>query len=128
MVISTTFRICYTKREHNTHPKETDGDKTKNRTLEAFLNILTLIIQFTLLVCVFLYAIYTRRRIKKFNEQTREVYEELLENRREEALANFLNDNPHIEPEIFEEPKEPIVPKREKPRHHFNHKGGDYFM
>jgi hypothetical protein len=128
VVISTTSRVCNPKREHTTHTEKTNNTKTKSRTLETFLNILLVIVQFGAPLVVFLYARYTRKRIQKFNEETRQVYEELLENRRENNLTTFLERNPEIDPEIFVEKKEPIVPKREKPRHHFNHEGGDYFM
>ena len=96
--------------------------------METVLNIILAVIQLGTPIVIFTYIFYMRRRIKKFNDETRQIYEELLENRREEALARFLQDNPEIDPEIFVEDKEPIVPKRDKPRHHFNHKGGDYFM
>jgi hypothetical protein len=96
--------------------------------VETFLNIILVIIQFSTPIVIFTYIFFMRRRMKKFNEETRQVYEELLENRREEMLSHFLERNPEIDPEIFVEKKEPIVPKRDKPRHHFNHEGDEYFM
>jgi hypothetical protein len=62
------------------------------------------------------------------NKLNRQILDDYIEHSNEIAMTQFLQDNPEIDPEIFVEDREPIVPKRDKPRHHFNHKGGDYFM
>ena len=56
------------------------------------------------------------------------MLDDYIERSNEIAMSEFLQNNPEIDPEIFVEKKEPIVPSKEKLRHHFNHKGGDYFM
>ena len=58
----------------------------------------------------------------------RQILDDYMRRSNEIAMTEFLRVNPDIDPEIFVEKKEPIVPSKEKLRHHFNHKGGDYFM
>lgn len=94
------------------------------------LNVILLIFyQFIIPIIVLVYAVMLRKRLKRINKLNRQVLDDYIEHSNEITMAQFLQDNPEIDPEIFEEKKEPIVPSRDnKPRHHFNHKGGDYFM
>jgi hypothetical protein len=92
--------------------------------MSSEVKITIAIIQMTVPIIFLIIYFINKRRMKR----TRKALDDLFEVQREIMLTTFLRDNPEIDPEIFEEEKEPIVPSREKPRHHFNHKGGDYFM
>lgn len=91
-------------------------------------DIILLITQTVLPIVILLYAYFMSKRLKKIRETEREILNDYLRRSREIAMSEFLQVNPDIDPELFEDKKEPIVPSKEKVRHHFNHKGGDYFM
>jgi hypothetical protein len=96
--------------------------------MENVLNIILAVVQLLIPIGILVYTFLLRKRLKRINKLNRQVLDDYIEHSNEMAMIEFLRVNPDIDPVIFEEKKEPIVPSKEKLRHHFNHKGGDYFM
>jgi hypothetical protein len=92
--------------------------------MDIVLNVVRIVLPLIFLVYTFIMV----RNIKLMRKRHREIMEDYVRHSREIAMSQFLLNNPEIDPEIFIEKKKPIVPKKDKVRHHFNHKGGDYFM
>lgn len=91
-------------------------------------DIILMVTQIAMPIVILVYSLLLRKRLRGINKMNREIMNDYIERNHEIAMSEFLRVNPDIQPEIFEEKKEPIVPSKEKVRHHFNHKGGDYFI